>query len=261
MKGNMIRLASVMAVAMGWVLALTVWTSGAESSDPEGSGSERSITVTGDADVLVAPDEVVLTLGVETWDKKMEQAKSQNDRIVASVMALVSEHGIPSKHIQTDYVSIEPRYRNGYYEERDFVGYFVRKNIVVTLRDLDQFESLLTGALDAGANHVHGIEFRTTQLRTHKDKARALATGAAEEKAAALAGELGQRLGEPMYIEEVHSQWWSGYGSWWYSAWGSAMAQNVVQDAGGGAILSDATVAPGQIRINAKVRAVFSLVD
>jgi uncharacterized protein YggE len=174
-------------------------------------------------------------------------------------LALAADYGIAPEHVQTDYVGIEPRYRNGYYEERDFIGYFVHKTFVITLRDLARFEDLLAGALDAGINYVHGIEFRTTELRQHRDEARALAIRAAQEKAVALAGELGQQVGEPTAIQEVQSGWWSGYNAWWGSRWGGGMTQNVIQEAGGASVLADSSVAPGQISVNARVSVSFEL--
>jgi hypothetical protein len=166
---------------------------------------------------------------------------------------------VADQHVQTDYVSIEPRYRNGYYEDRDFVGYFVHKTVVITLRDLDKFESVLGEALSAGVNYVHGIEFRTTELRKHRDEARALAIRAAREKAEALAGELDQTVGEPIQIEEVQNYWWSGYSSWWGGRHGSSMTQNVIQELGAGAMSAGGEIAPGQISINARVSVSFSL--
>ena len=41
--------------------------------------------------------------------------------------------------------------------------------------------------LDAGANYIHNIDFRTSELRKHADQARALALEAAFEKAKDLA--------------------------------------------------------------------------
>jgi uncharacterized protein YggE len=192
------KLVAILAVALLLALALGAWTQDA----PAASQAPRTVTVTGEAEVRVVPDEVVLTLGVETWDKNLGRAKEQNDRIVAAVLALAGDHGVPAEHVQTDYVSIDPRYKNGYYEERDFIGYFVRKNVVVTLRDLSAFEPLLSDALEAGVNYVHGVEFRTTELRQHRDEARALAIEAAREKAVALAGVLDQDVGRPLAIQE-----------------------------------------------------------
>ncbi len=159
--------------------------------------------------------------------------------------------------MQTDFLSIEPRYDNGY-THRDFIGYFVRKTISFTLRDVSRFEGLLSSALAAGANYVHGIEFRTTELRTHRDQARALAINAAREKALSLAKELGQKVGQPHSIREDQTWWWSGYNTWWGSRWGGGMAQNVVQNAGGGSG-PDGSIAPGQITISARVTVSFEL--
>jgi uncharacterized protein YggE len=106
---------------------------------------------------------------------------------------------------------------------------------------------------------VHGIQFRTTELRKHRDEARALAVTAAREKAEALAGELEQTVGHPTSIREEHSSWWSGYNAWWGSRRGDMMAQNVIQELGGAAMTGEGTVAPGQISVSARVSVTFEL--
>jgi len=256
MKEKIIKVANMLGLVVVLVYALSAWTENqAVSEEP------RLITVTGDAEVRVIPDEVILTLGVETWDKDLDVAKGQNDKIVAKALALASDYGIDPAHIQTDYVNIEPRYRNGYYEPRDFVGFFVRKTIVITLRDITQFEDLLASALGAGVNHVQGIEFRTTELRKYRDEARALAIRAAREKASALAGELGQAVGDPRTIHEEQSGWRSTYSAWWGILWGQATAQNVIQEVSEGALTAGSSLAPGQISVNASVSVSFELTD
>jgi uncharacterized protein YggE len=217
------------------------------------------MSVAGEAEVRVAPNEVVLTIGVETADEDLDMAKGENDTRIAQVLAVAQVHGVEAKHIQTDYVSIEPRYHDGY-EKRGFIGYFVRRNVVITLRDLDRFEPLLAALLEGGANYVHGIHFRTTELRRYRDQARELAAEAAKQKAVALAGSLGQTVGEPLTISEEQSGWYGWYGAWWGARWGSTMTQNVVQNAGGGTYLGqDSTLAPGQIAITARVAVQFEL--
>lgn len=235
-----------------------VTPAGAQAMGPENRAEPRLITVSGEADIKVVPDEVVLTLGVETSDKQLRVAKSFNNDRAAKVMAAAGKLGVTAKDIQTDHISIEPRYRDSY-EQRDFVGFFVRQTIVITLKDLSRFEDLLTDVLDAGANYVHGIQFRTTELRKHKDEARALAIRAAREKAVAMAAELGQKIGEPYAISEEQSGWWSGYGAWWGSASTLGMTQNVVQNAGGESVVTEGTLAPGQISVTARVTVSFAL--
>jgi uncharacterized protein YggE len=258
MKEKVFQAIGVVSVLSLLVFGITAWTQDATTGEAAGTGR---ISVTGEAEIRVVPDEVILTLGVETWNKDMEIAKGQNDTIVARVFALADEYAIAPEHVQTDYVSIEPRYRNGYYEERDFIGYFVHKTVVITLRDLNKFEDLLADALEAGVNYVHGIQFRTTELRAHRDEARALAIRAAKEKAEALAGELDQVVGNPTMIQELQNSWWSGYNSWWGANWGNGMTQNVIQEMGTGVLTGDGSLAPGQISITARVSVTFGLTD
>jgi len=218
------------------------------------------VTVTGDADVRVVPDQVVLTLGIETSDASLEAAKAENDAIAQRVLALTEEYSIPARHVQTDFVAIEPVYEDEYSLRTDLAGYRVLKTVVITLSDISRFESLLSDALLAGANHVHGVQFRTTELRKHRDAARALAIQAAREKAEALTAELGLTIGEPRTIIEEYSGWWSSYDAWWGYRWGaSSGAQNVVQEAGSSGYVPDSALAPGQITVNARISVTFEI--
>jgi uncharacterized protein YggE len=249
-----VKAAGLLAATLVGVFLVAAWT-----GDRQVPQESRFITVTGDADVRVVPDEVVITLGVETWDENLDVAKRQNDERVKEALAIIQEYGVEPEHIQTDYISIEPRYRDDY-EKRDFIGFFVRKTIVITLKDISKFEDLLTSVLRGGVNYVHGIEFRTTELRKYRDEARGLAIQAAQEKAAAMAGALGQKVGKPHTIQENQSGWWSWYNAWWGSSyWGGSMAQNVIQEVGGASPLGDGSIAPGQITVNARVTLSFEL--
>jgi hypothetical protein len=245
------------------VLVFTLWFSPHARAHPVAAEAEpaseepRHITVTGDAEVRVVPDEVIINFGVETWDKNLYAAKRENDRVVKRLIDLAESYGVEKRHIQVDYLYVD---QSGYCcsDEDDFV---VRKTIVITLRDLSKFEDLLTSALDAGVTNVHGIDFRTTELRKHKDHARALAIQAAEEKAIALAGELDQQVGVPTNIQENHVGWYSWYSSWW-GRWSSgSMAQNVVQEVGSIDWTGEGSAAPGQISVNAQISVTFRLAE
>ena len=159
--------------------------------------------------------------------------------------------------MQTDFLDLQPRYNDS--ARREFLGYFARRSLVITIRDVSKFEPLLSSVLTAGANYVHGIDFRTTELRKHRDAARAMALTAAREKADAMAATLNISLGAPVTIHEGHSGWWSPYSSWWGTR-GGMMAQNAVQipDGRGG---SDDVLVPGLISVSANVSVTFDLVQ
>ena len=203
------------------MLVLLVFTAGctAASAAPQGeavaqaSAEARTISVTGNAEVLVVPDEVLLTLGVETWDPDLTKAKAQNDQIIKEVLQIADSFAIDPKYVQTDYVHIEPSYEN--YERHRITGYYVRKTVDIRLKDISKFEDLLSQTLEAGVNYVQRVEFRTSELRKHRDQARALAIEAAQEKATAMAENLDQQIGQPLAVTENWSQWWYPYNAWW----------------------------------------------
>lgn len=225
---------------------------------PIAAGVEpNTVAVTGEAEVRVVPDEVIVSLGVETFDKVLKTAKRANDERVTHAIGVARSHAIPAEYIQTDYIGIEPRHR-GSEVALELLGYVVRKTVVIRLRDISRFEALLTDALEAGVTHVHGVEFRTTELRKHRDQARTLALNAAREKAALLAKESGHAIGAVQTIGEASYGYWSSYGAWWGGRSSLAM-QNVVQNFGGASLERDATLAPGQISIRASVSVVFAL--
>jgi len=220
-----------------------------------------SITVTGNAVVNVNPDKIVLTFGIETSDLEIVAAKQKNSEIMERALAAVKELGVPESEIQTDHLSIEPRYRNEA-TRQVFLGYFVRNGFVVTLTETGKLEELITKTLQAGVNYLHSIDFQTTEFKKYREQARELALKAAREKAEKMAAVLGQSIGMPLRITETGGGVPWGY----YSSWGrggsvrnTAMLQNVIQDMPGGSGEMQGTIALGKIAIRASVSVTFEL--
>lgn len=234
------------------VLAFAAGAASAQTPAP------RTISVNGNAEIRVVPDEVILSVGVETDAMDIARVKAENDSRIKAVVQAARNQGVAAEHVKTDFLDIQPRYRD-YETRREFLGYLARRSLVITVRDMSKFESVLSGVLAAGANYVHGIEFRTTELRKHRDAARRLALIAAREKAEAMASALNATIGSPMTIQEGYGGWWSPYSSWWGPRYGGMMAQNVVQDSGGRGAAGDDAVVPGQISVTANVTVAFEL--
>ena len=123
------------------------------------------ISVNGEAVVKVQPDQIIITFGIETWDKDIMLAKQLNNDIMQKAMKVINEAGIPDKDVQTDYLSVEPRYDENY-EKKDFIGYFIRNTFVVTLSNPEKVEDLVSSVLQAGVNYIHGIDFQTTEFKS-----------------------------------------------------------------------------------------------
>jgi uncharacterized protein YggE len=237
-------------------LLLLVFTFLASTLSVAAQNLQPTIDVQGSAEVKVVPDEVFILFGAETSDPDLKIAKSQNDERVKKLLALTKELKIDPRYVQTDFINIEP-WEHDLGNQRVRTEYRIRKNIAVTLRDVAKFEELLSRALEGGINHVHGIQFRTTELRKYRDQAREMALQAAQEKAVLLASKLGRQVGPAIRVSEYSGGWYSPY-SWWGQSYGSnAMTQNSSQ--AGGASSSDGTIALGQITVTASVSVSFSL--
>jgi len=221
----------------------------------------NTISVSGDAQINVVPDKVSITLGVETVNPSLDAAKSANDASCARILAVTQTFNIAAKDVQTDYVSIEPRYDT--HGGMTIIGYTVRKSMALTLRDVPRFDALLSAAVDSGANVVLGVQFLTSDLRKYRDQARVLAIKAAKEKADALAGALGQKAGKALTINEQQSSSWSSYNTGWGRSGNSFQSQNVLQNASDAPSDSNSgdTTAPGQTQVRAAVQVVFQLTD
>ncbi|MCA1635072.1 MAG: SIMPL domain-containing protein [Acidobacteria bacterium] len=207
------------------------------------------ITVTGEAEIRVVPDEVYFDLTVQAFNKDLKSAKAQTDERLKKLVELTQKYNVAQKDVQTDYVSVEPRYR-GNNEARQLIGFLVRKDLVFTLRDVSKAEAMLAEVIETGVTKINDIDFRTSEMRRHRDQARAQAIRAAREKAVALTAEIGQNIGKAYSIEESVAS-------------GSPAMQNyssnsITMSSGDGES-SSGTLALGQIKVNARVVVRFEL--
>jgi uncharacterized protein len=218
------------------------------------------INVSGSAEVKVAPDEIRISVGVETRDENLDEAMRQHDERMKKALGFLKTSGVPDKNVQTDFIDVHPDYDSNFSKVKPVI-YVVRKSIEIKLTTVTNLEPVLTGLLKHGANYIHNVDFRTTQLRKHRDHARGLAMRAAREKAEALARELGVTCGKPLNISA--NEWggsWNSSGSNWGGRNYSGQSQNTVQNMGGPSDSAGETLSIGQISVSASVSISF-LID
>lgn len=205
----------------------------------------RLISVSGTSEISVPADEAILRLAVETRDKDLRIAKSQNDKRAKKVIALVRATGVDEKDIQTSELSMGAQYS----EEKvpRMLGYEVSQTIVITLKNLSKYDKLMTGLLEAGITRVHGVDFSVADPRRFRDEARSKAVRAAKEKAVAVASDLGQTIGKPWEISEQNE-----VGTFFSAA-------NSMGVIGGVPESQSPTIAPGSVTFKASVRVSFQL--
>jgi len=205
--------------------------------------------------VKVVPDLVTLQLGVTSNDTSPQGVYDKNTTAIKKVTTAIRALGAADKDVSTDYYLIQPVYNN--YDSLDIKGYRIHNTIVVNLKDVSKVSQVLTAALSAGANEVVDVQFKTNQLRQHRDAARELAMKAAQEKARDLAGAANAQPGCVLSIDENS---WSYCGNPW-SGRNQAMTQNVIQNAPSSdqPPSDDGPISPGQIAVQAEVQVRFGL--
>jgi uncharacterized protein YggE len=241
------RIPGYYAAALSAMLVSSV-TAAAEA--PSGS-----ISTAGEAVVYVRPDEVVLNFGVEIHNVDLERAVAINDEQSARLVKALKAAGIADKHIQTEHMDVTIQYGH---KQIDIDGYITRRSYSVSLKEVDKFESLIQIGLKSGANRLLGFDYRTAELRKHRDQARSMAIKAAKEKATALAAELDCKLGAPRSIGEGGSYYGYTHGMWGWQG-GNAMSQNSMQAAPAGGGNEGETMSLGQIAVRATVSVTFDL--
>ena len=214
------------------------------------------ITVSGQAEVRVPPDEVVFTLVIESLEKDMLVANERTDVSVRQVLSIARKNNIKPEDVQTSQISVQPKYNtdNMDSEERSkvtrvVVGYEVSKTVGIRLRELSRFDVLLADVLKAGITRLSNLEFRNSQIRKHRDQARVMAIRAAQEKAKLLAREIGQSIGPAYSITEEAD---FGYGA-------SANQTVTTSRDTPSESESDSALSPGTIPVTARVTVKFRL--
>jgi uncharacterized protein len=225
----------------------------------------HAIEVTGDAAVRVVPDEATVLFGVENRDKDISNAIAQNNSVVKRVIGAIKGAGVDPNDVQTDFFHVGVVYMPNQGSVIDY--YVVTKQIQVVLKRVSQFEELLNAGLRAGANHLDGVEFRTTQLRKYRDQARALAAKAAVEKAQGLAEAAGMKVGKPLSLSSYSYGGGSSYifccanGYSYGYGYSASQSQNVVQNVPGksGDGDSQSSISLGKISVTASVTMTFQI--
>lgn len=217
----------------------------------EGEGllaTSRTIAVTGDAEIFTAPDRFEMVVAFELQTDTLAKARDDSRARAAALLDVVANHGVPACDVQTDQLSLQPRYEGSYGQDQRLVGYQASRSLTLTLHELDKVEPLLFDLLAAGANRVDRVRFHSSVLQAKRAEARVLAVKAARAKAEAMAAELGQRVGEPLRIDEAGAP----------GAWQAPRISNYVMNNETTAQLGE-TLATGKISVQSGVSVVFRL--
>jgi len=154
------------------------------------------ITVTGNGEVRQAPEQVVVTLGIEIREKTIEDAVNKTDQASADIISYLRGQDIDAKDIQTTYLNLSPQYTSTGtdYGSTEIDYYNSQKTITFTLRNISAYDDVLNGLYDAGVNNVQSVSFEIENVQDQRIEARRLAVSNATAAARLLADALNVTL-------------------------------------------------------------------
>ncbi len=191
-----------MRLLLSFVLLLSMLGAGPAFADDD-SSIPRTLSVSGSGTVAATPDLVSITVGVTTTAPTARAALTTNNTKTAGVFDFLRAAGVGARDMQSTNISVSPQFRPRRGNEPvqpEIIGYTVRNNVHITVRDLSGFGVVLDGVVEAGANQVQGISFDVAARDDLEMKATANAVRDAVAKARNIADAAGIELGDILSI-------------------------------------------------------------
>jgi len=212
------------------------------------SAPARTLNVTGNGTVSIAPDTAYIYIGVHTEEDTATTAVASNNAQTQRVIDALKAAGVADKDIRTSNFNIYPSQQYGPNGEMEGSIYMVDNTVYITVRDLGKLGETLDAAVKAGANSINSIQFDVADKSAALSEARALAMKNAQAQADELSAAADVKLGDIQNIS-----YYDSYPAPIYEFGGKG---------GGGAVAEAALsvpIAPGEYQITASVSVSYEL--
>ncbi len=161
-------------------------------------GDRRTISVSGQGQIAVAPDMATVTFGVESGGTDLVATQGDNATRTQATIDKLKGLGIDAKDLQTTGYNVQPQYD----KDQKLTGYRITNTVRATVRDLAKLGATIDAAVGAGANRVYGIGFDVANKADALKGARGAAVADARQKAELYAQLTNTTLGGVLTLSE-----------------------------------------------------------
>lgn len=207
-----------------------------------GTSPPPALVVTGNAQVMVVPDEATVRLGIVRQASVAQTAQDQANAVAQEILNAIGKVGVPANQIQTLRLVLSPVYAPRSPDSRDaprIVAYSATNTISVRLENLSLVGPVIDAGLKAGANQLEGVRFGLRNDLPSREQALKQAVQEARSKAQVMADTLRVNLVEVLDASEG----------------GVSIVDRIEPTMAGRALAFavDTPVSPGQIEVHANV--------
>ena len=157
-----------------------------------------TINVSGEGKIKITPDQVAISISVETKGANAIDVKKENDTKIDAVLKYIKSKNIAKEDYQTQRVSLYPNYD---YEKKK-TSYIATQTVIILLKDLNKYDVLMDGLVDLGINRIDNVEFKSSKIDQLQSDARKLAIKDAKAKAEDFVSVLNQKVGKALTISD-----------------------------------------------------------
>ena len=205
-----------------------------------------TITVSGEGKVKTAPDQVSISISIETKGIKANEVKLENDKKMDGILKFIKKSAVAKEDFQTQRILLNPNYD---YVKKKY-NYIATQSVQILLKDLTKYDELMEGLVNEGINRIDNVEFKSSKIVQLKSEARKLAMKEAKSKAEDFVSVLNQKVGKAILISD---------NSQIYNPQQQMFAMKTMAMAMDGAETPRETLAVGEIEITANVSVSFVL--
>ena len=146
------------------------------------------LSVTGYAEELVQPDQVVLSVAISHSDKNINNAKDEVDSVIARVIKVANTFNVSKNNIDASQLNIYRQHEyNQATQKQEFSTFQVTRNVEIKLTDVDKYAQFLQQLVEAGVNEIGYTQFSYSKADEVQDKLKKLAIKDAKSEARELA--------------------------------------------------------------------------
>jgi len=233
-------------IAFLTVSLATAGTAAAQSA-AENAQVDRYVAVNGEASISVTPDTATLNMAVQARNASLDAARDEVVKTTRDFLDFADERDIDDEDVQTSGLNVRPDYRwNDKENRQELQGYFVQRDVVVKLKDMQKLGRIMEGAIEVGINQVQPPVLSHSNEKSLRRRALATATRDARTNAEQIAKSLNAKLGPVRNVTAMDG----GRPQPRFNMMSAREADTSGAD----------TYSTGQIRIEARVNAQFDLI-
>ncbi len=178
---------------------------GKDTNEISGNIVQNTISVTGEGNIKVLPDEGFIDVAVTVEKLTTQEAVDENSKISLKVTQAIEKINAENLKIQTISYDLSPMY--DYSQENQppkIYAYTATTVIEARTTDLKKIGEIIARSTEAGATSISSIGFDLTKetKSLSKNSALAEATKDADGKAKAIADSMGLKIDRVLYISE-----------------------------------------------------------